>query len=72
MASNIKVLLKKINATDKANSFGKMDASTMVSGFAENKAELECTQTIMANNARVSGLMVKDKSGSTPEFKCSY
>ena len=72
MASNISVLSKKISAMDKENSYGKMAASTTESGFAENKVELECTQTIMASNARESGLMAKGKNGSTPEFKCSY
>ena len=58
---------KKTNATEKANSSGKMAGSMKEAGLEANSQEQDFTRTIMERGRKAFGWMVNAKSGLTHE-----
>ena len=58
---------KKTNATEKANSSGKMAGSMKEAGLEANSQEQVFTRTIMERGRKAFGWMVNAKSGLTHE-----
>ena len=63
MANNTLENSKKTNATEKANSSGKMAESMKEAGLEVNSQEQVFTRTIMERGRKAFGWMVNAKSG---------
>ena len=67
MENNISGSSKKINATVKESSSGRMVESMKVVGFEESNLEQASTRTIMEKGRKESGSMESARSGSNSE-----
>ena len=69
MASSTLEIFRRTSATGKVDLYGKMDVSTRVVGFTENKAVKATTVTTMEADVKGSGSTERERNGLNDSLK---